>query len=162
MRRLARTFGLIALTWASLALARTEETTPYSKMQAYNGALRFLRIEQEFEVIERDPDLGYMLFQYPTGVGDDKTTGSLEVVERDDEVLVVIQISKLPAHHESRLVSALLKKLESDYGTPPRRAKDKTPKAPPDSDEPPREDDSEPNDAPDGPKKPAPERQQAK
>src|SRR5688572_16063185 len=111
MRRIARNLGFFILTWAAVPLARTEETTPYSKTQAYNGALRFLRVEQELDVIEKDADLGYMLFEYPTGMGEEKTTGSVEVIEREDEVLVVVQISQLPSHHESRLVGALLKKL---------------------------------------------------
>jgi hypothetical protein len=155
MRRIARTLGLIILTWASLPMARTEETTGYTKTQAYNGALRFLRVEQELLVIEKDADLGYVLFEYPTGIDDDKTTGSLEVIEREEEVLVVIQISKLPAHHESRLVGALLKKLQADYGNPPKR----TPKAkePPKSDRPPPEDDSEPDDGADEPSERAPQ-----
>lgn len=141
--RASTVVGLFLLGWATLSWSRTEETTPYTKTQAYNGALRFLRIEQEFEVIERDPDLGYVLFQYPTGVEDQTTTGSVEVVERDDEVLVVVQISKLPAHHESRLVGALLKKLEADYGAPRARVKEKPPKKAPESEEPKGEDDAE-------------------
>lgn len=160
MRRIARTLGLVLLTWATMPLARTEETTGYTKTQAYNGALRFLRVEQELQVIEKDADLGYVLFEYPTGMGDDKTTGSLEVIERDEEVLVVIQISKLPAHHESRLVGALLKKLEADYGDPPKRA----PKAKeaPDSEKPPSEDDSEHDDKPDEPNERARQSQRTK
>jgi len=160
MRRIARTLGLLVMTWASVPWARTEETTGYTKTQAYNGALRFLRVEQEFEVIEKDADLGYVLFQYPTGIEDDKTTASLEIIERDDEVLVVIQISKLPAHHESRLVGALLKKLEADYGTPPKRAP-KT-KEPPGSERPPAKDDSEPDDGADDPTQPAPQNPRTK
>jgi len=159
---LLRFSGLLlccGLGWTSLATARTEETTAYTKAQAYNGALRFLRVEQEFEVIEKDQDLGYVLFQYPTGDGDARTTGSLEVIEREEEVLVVVQISELPSHHESRLVGALLKKLEADYGTPPqRRAKDKAPAEP---ERPPPEDDSEQDDAAE-PSKPAPRNPAAK
>jgi hypothetical protein len=162
MRRAAPFVCSFLLGWATLSWARTEETTPYTKTQAYNGALRFLRIEQEFEVIERDPDLGYVLFQYPTGVGDATTTGSLEVVEREDEVLVVVQISKLPAHHESRLVGALLKKLEADYGAPKARVKDKPPKKAPESEPDEDADDAESDDEQDGKRRPAPGPERAK
>jgi len=157
-RRVSAAVSLVLLSWAALSWSRTEETTPYTKTQAYNGALRFLRIEQEFEVIERDPDLGYVLFQYPTGVDDQTTTGSVEVVERDEEVLVVVQISKLPAHHESRLVGALLKKLEADYGAPKARVKDKPPKKAPESEPDEDSDDAEPGDPPDAKRQPGPER----
>lgn len=147
------------LAWTAVSSARTEETTGYTKSQAYNGALRFLRVEQEFQVIEKDADLGYMLFEYPTGTDDDTTTGSVEVIERDEEVLVVVQISELPAHHESRLASALLKKLEADYGAlPQKRAKEK---APPEAD-PPAKDDAEPDDPADEPSKSAPRNQRKK
>lgn len=138
---------LVLFAWTLLSGARTEETTGYTKTQAYNGALRFLRVEQDLEVTEKDADLGYMLFEYPTGMDDDTTTGSVEVIERDNEVLVVVQISELPAHHESRLASALLKKLEADYGVPQRRAKDKPS---PEADPPPPG--SEPDDAESAPK----------
>lgn len=160
MRRIARNLGFFILTWAAVPLARTEETTPYSKTQAYNGALRFLRVEQELDVIEKDADLGYMLFEYPTGMGEEKTTGSVEVIEREDEVLVVVQISQLPSHHESRLVGALLKKLEADYGTPPQRPRKE--KKPPEDEQPPPEDDSEHDDGADEPPKTAPRDQRRK
>jgi len=160
MRRIARNLCFALVSWATLAGARTEETTGYTKAQAYNGALRFLRVEQEFAVIEKDADLGYMLFEYPTGAGDDKTTGSVEVIERDEEVLVVIQISELPAHHESRLVSALLKKLEADYGMPPQRQPKE--KSPPESDRPPPKDDSDPDEPAEDSPDPAPRNQRTK
>jgi hypothetical protein len=123
MRRLRTAALLGLLTWTSSVSARVTETTEYTKQQAINSAFRYLRVDSAFKITERDLDLGYLLFEYPTGSGDQTTTGSVEVIEREDEVLLIVQIAQLPSYHESRLIHGLVRKLRADYGEPPRARK---------------------------------------
>ncbi len=109
--------GIFALESES-AEARMEQVLTYSKSQSFNTALRFLRVEKSFNVTEKDLDSGYLMFEYPT---EQKKTihGSIEVIERADEVAVVVSIPQLPSYHERVLIDGLLKKLREDYGAPP-------------------------------------------
>ena len=104
------------------AEARAEERLGYTKTQSYQAALRFLRVDHGYVVVEKDPDSGYLLFEYPlrdAGV----TQGSIEVVERADSVALVVQLPKMPSYHERLLIEGLLKKLRDDYGAPPAQKK---------------------------------------
>ncbi len=112
--------GILLSAWA--AGARVEERLSYTKTQSYRSALRFLRVDHGYPVIEQDPDSGYLLFEYPlsnSGV----TQGSIEVVERADSVALVVQLPKMPSYHERLLIEGLVKKLRADYGVPPSRNK---------------------------------------
>lgn len=110
---------------ASPAEARIEQSLQYSKLQIFNGSLRFLRVNQGYTITEKDLDSGYLLFEYPSGSGDQTTFGSVEVIEREGEIALVLQLPQMPEHHERYLVDALLNKLRLDYGAPPEK------KAPP-------------------------------
>lgn len=112
---------LSALGWSQLAQARTATTTTYTKAQTFNAAHRFLRVEKNYEITEKDPDSGYLLFKYPRPHRERETSGSVQVIEREDSVVLVIQLPKMPEHHERYLVDGLLEKLSADYGEPPAR-----------------------------------------
>jgi len=119
--------------------ARAEERLSYTKVQSYQSALRFLRVDHGYNVVEKDPESGYLLFEYPrrdAGV----TQGSIEVVEREGSVALVVQLPQMPSYHERILIDGLLKKLRDDYGLPP--VKNQPPKAPKDSEPAPGEPDS--------------------
>lgn len=139
LRRLGRYLPLFLLG-ASLtastrpAEARAEEALTYTKLQSFQAALRFLRVDNGYNVLEKDQDSGYLLFEYPSR--DRSTPGSIEIIEREDTIAVVVQLPQMPSYHERHLIEGLLNKLRSDYGAPPERAKPKPPqedskKAPP-------------------------------
>ncbi len=115
--------GLATVLWTTSLAARVTETTAYTKHQAFNAAVRFLRVDNAYNVTEKDPQLGYLLFRYPTGNDDKTTLGSVEVVQRKQEVLLIVRIPQLPSYHESLLARGLVEKLKADYGTPPKREK---------------------------------------
>jgi hypothetical protein len=117
--------GLLLLT-AQAGQARVEDTCEYSKSQVFRSALRFLRVDQGYTISERDEESGYLLFDYPL----DKsatTPGSLEIIERDDRVKLVVTIAKMPEYHERLFVSKFLEKLRADYGELPRTKKKEKP-----------------------------------
>lgn len=130
---LALTIG-VALLSASGADAKVEVDSDYSKTQTYNGALRYLRVDLGYEILEKDVDAGYILFRFdPSGRNQSLKNGSLEVIETKDRVKVVIQLPQLPSYHETVLRDGLMKKLRTELGEPPKKKKDPPPKAPGDA-----------------------------
>jgi hypothetical protein len=127
MRRLLALAVLALLTGLALgsAEARVESSTEYTKAQAYSAALRYLRVDLGFEVVERDPDAAYLIFRYQPSSGDKTASnGSIEIVAAASRTLIVVQLTRMPEYHERVLRDGLLRKLENEYGAPPR------PKAP--------------------------------
>lgn len=137
MHRLLSALGAaLALAFvAAGADARTESQTSYTKLQTYSGALRYLRVDLGYEITEKDADAAYLLFKYVIPGKKSPVNGSVEIVENDGRVRVVVQLPQMPAYHESALRDGLMKKLQSEYGAPPAKAKsDKEKKKPKDKD----------------------------
>ena len=120
MRKLIWVLGIASLLLGSTATARVEHSLSYTKTQSFNSALRFLRVDNGYTIVEKDLDSGYLMFEYPTTGSSETTSGSIEVIERGSEVAIVIQLPKMPHYHEQMLASGLLKKLRADYGAPPK------------------------------------------
>jgi hypothetical protein len=119
-------FGLAALLVVTSARARVEADSAYTKTQTYSGALRYLRVDLGYEVVEKDPDAAYLIFRYaPDSRAKDAPTGTVEVIETETRVKVFVQIPRMPEYHERVLRDGLLKKLREEYGTPPPRVEKK-------------------------------------
>lgn len=131
---------------AGPAAARVDGTSSYTKAQTYSGALRYVRVDLGYEVLEKDPEAAYLIFKYtPPGSAKSHTvTGTLEVVEAGGGVRVFVSLPRMPEYHERVFRDGLLKKLKDEYGAPPAPKKPAE-KAPTD----PRPD------APEGERKPA-------
>jgi hypothetical protein len=125
----------VALLSAASATARIEGSSEYSKAQTYSGALRYLRVDLGYEIVERDPEAAYLIFEYRQPGQKGTTTGTLQVVEAGDHVKMLVEIPKLPEYHERVLRDGLLRKLHEEYGAPPRKppAERKPPPPPPDA-----------------------------
>jgi hypothetical protein len=107
------------LLCAASATARVGGESEYSKAQTYSGALRYLRVDLGYEVIERDPDAAYLIFRYELpGQKPATATGTVEVVEADGHVRLFVQIPTMPEYHERVLRDGLVRKLHDEYGTP--------------------------------------------
>jgi hypothetical protein len=123
--------GLFAAFTVVFALTRSEDarasvgyTSPYTYEQTYGTALRLLRVDMGLSIREKDKDLGYVLFDYKSPESGDRIhNGAIELVRLSDGVQVAVQLPAMPSYHERMLVDALAKKLESEYGTPPKRDK---------------------------------------
>jgi hypothetical protein len=114
--------GLLA---SQLAAARVEADSQYTKAEVYSTALRYLRVDLGYKVLEKDPDAAYLLFEYvPVQDKKDAGKGSIQIVQTEDDVKIYVEIPKMPTYHEMVLRDGLLRKLHEEYGDPP-------PKAPP-------------------------------
>jgi hypothetical protein len=131
----------VAALLAGPALGRVQQRTGYTRQQVFNGAMRYLRVDQQYKVLERDEASGYLLFEYPRGGDRPPANASLEVIETDEHVTFVVQIPQLPEYHEQHLAEGLARKLREDYGEPARKKERPDPA--------PRRPEDEPGDTPD-------------
>lgn len=116
---------VLALTRAPDANASVDYTSPYTFDQTYAASVRLLHVDLGLKILEKDRDLGYVMFEYTSPEsGKSVYQGSLELVETKSGVHVAVQIPQMPQYHERMIVDKLSKKLESEYGEPPKRKKD--------------------------------------
>ena len=115
-----------ALTRAPDANASVAYRSPYSFEQTFGTGLRLLRVDMGFKILEKDRDLGYIMFEYTSPESGKKVyQGSMEVVDAKDGVHVAVQIPDMPQYHEAMIVEQLQKKLVAEHGQPPNKHKDK-------------------------------------
>lgn len=117
------------------ASARKQGEVRYSFEQVWNAALRMVRVDLRLPVTDRDPEAGYLLFDYIDH--DKRYAGSIELVrtERDRRPLikVVVQVQGMPAYVEQMLLDRLERKLREEYGeplAPPEKPAPEKPKEP--------------------------------
>jgi hypothetical protein len=110
----------IGLTVAApRADARVDGSSSYTKAQTYSGALRYVRVDLGYDVVEKDPDAAYLIFKYTAPGTKDAATGTLEVVEAGGSVRLFVSLPRLPEYQERIFRDGLLKKLRDEYGPPP-------------------------------------------
>jgi hypothetical protein len=123
--------AVAALAPASVADARVDGGSSYTKAQTYSGALRYVRVDLGYEVVEKDPDAAYLIFKYtaPGAAKNSAVTGTLEVIEGTSGVRLFVNLPRMPEYYERVFRDGLLKKLRDEYGAPPVAAKKPTDKA---------------------------------
>lgn len=98
-------------------------------------AMRFLRVDRGYTIVDRDPEAGFILFDFPIGPEDRIGRGSVEIFATKDaagRVAASVQITTDggPVHLPHALLEGLAEKLRRERGQPaaPPRAE-----PPPDS-----------------------------
>jgi hypothetical protein len=130
-RRIGLAIALVGVV-AGGAAAKTERTASYTFEQVWPTAVRHLVVDEGFTVVEKDPDVGYVLFQ----VRDDGKvfSGALEVMRQKESsgrsaVRLVLRIGDRPAYMEAGVLDRMLAKLREEHGDPPPASKpDEKPK----------------------------------
>ncbi len=126
------TFALLS---PATGQAKKTEDFRHSYEQVWGAAIRLIRVDQGYPIKDRDPEVGYFLFDYR----DDGRMypGSVELVRIEDEgggpIRAVVQIPAMPSYIERMLLDKLKKKLMDEYGEPlpPPPKKHKPDEAPP-------------------------------
>lgn len=104
------------------ALASAAYDSPYTMAQTFGTALRLLRVDYGFKVIEKDADNGYVLFEYTSAeAGKRSSSGSIELVDTRQGVHVTVKLPSMPQYHEQVFLDRLVKKLAAEHGEPPVR-----------------------------------------
>ena len=117
----------IALLFVGLLLtpppaeARSVGTVPYPIADVWPSAVRFLRIDRNCVIREKDEAAGYILFDYPEGQKLHK--GSLELIRTGDAdgrdiTRVAASLPDLPHYIEQLLIDKLSTRLREDHGSP--------------------------------------------
>jgi hypothetical protein len=117
------------------AHARSIGTVPYPLADVWPSTVRFLRIDRDCTIREKDDTAGYILFDYPEGAKVHK--GSFELIRGNDNegrevTKVIVSLPDLPRHYERLLIDKLGDKLREDRGSPAPRPPRKP--APPEPD----------------------------
>jgi hypothetical protein len=117
-RRLLAAVLCTLAAYAGPADAKAQADSRYTKAQTYNAALRYLRVDLEYEITERDPDAAYLMFRYAAPGRKETTNGAIQIVETAKVVRVYVQLPQMPEYHEQVLKDGLMKKLGAEYGEP--------------------------------------------
>jgi len=102
--------------------ARSMVTIPYPITAVWPASVRFLRVDRDFPVIEKDDTAGYILFEYTDGPK--PCRASLELIsitdsEGRDATRLAVSIPALPRRYELMFLDKLGDKMRTDYGPPP-------------------------------------------
>jgi hypothetical protein len=103
------------------AEARSVGTVSYPIADVWPSAVRFLRIDRNCAIREKDEAAGYILFDYPEGQKLHK--GSLELIRTSDSegreiTRVAASLPDLPRYLEQLLIDKFAAKLREDHGAP--------------------------------------------
>jgi hypothetical protein len=123
MRRVALILvvALLGMTMSVDADAGTERRLTYRATQVWSTAVRFLRVDHHYKIVEKDKETGYLLFEY-------KDRGrvyqaSLELIPAVDNgyriVRARMRIEGMPSYVAAVLLDKLVRKLKTEYGEPP-------------------------------------------
>ncbi len=111
----------LGLTLTGTAEAKTKRELTYRYSQIWSTAIRFLRVDKGFPLVEKDKKAGYILFEYRDR--GQSFTGSLEIVpviaKKRHIVNARLRIANKPSYVEVVLLDKLLYKLKEEYGAPP-------------------------------------------
>lgn len=119
---------------AGEASAGVVYSSPYTFEQTFGTALRLVRVDLGFKIIEKDAASGYLLFEYRSPESGNRVTqGAIEIVDGRAGVHVAVQLPSMPRYHEQVLLDGLVKKLASEHGDPPKRSSPGPDAGPPDA-----------------------------
>lgn len=127
----------LVLALPALAHARNEKAMGYSPKDVWSPTVRFVRVDENLAILERDAELGYILFE----LREDKKVfrGSVEIIaaSADHGVRVIVDIRDRPSYVEVAMLERLERKLLAELGpapAPPKKEKaPERPNAPDDS-----------------------------
>jgi len=102
----------------STALAKTERKLKYAYEQSFATAVRFLRVDENATIIDKDQEAGFIMFEFMDG--GKPYRGSIEFIRVKDapDVRAVWQIQNRPTYMETSMYDRYEAKLRAEYGLP--------------------------------------------
>lgn len=106
----------------SPAAARSQTTVGYRVEAVFAATVRFVRVELDAKLLDKDGDAGYVVFEYVDDGKPYRAAFELVATERNGrtEVTIVLDIADRPDYLEAVLLERLRKKLRADLGDEPR------------------------------------------
>ncbi len=106
----------LALTWNVTAHARAQTELPYSVAEAFSTALRFVRIDRNCKVVDKDADAAFVAFECED---DGKVKrGSLEIFKVASGVRMQVTLGDDTHGMELRWLELFERKLRDERGAP--------------------------------------------
>jgi hypothetical protein len=118
-----------------LAFLSHQRVLSYPFEQVWPTAIRYLAVERQYKLTTRDPEAGYMMFEFKTA-GGSQGSGSLEMFRTQDasgrqSVKMMISTGNGPGHLPHALAEGIAKKVRSERGAPANPPRGDKPKDPP-------------------------------
>lgn len=116
--------GALALSaLSSQAIAKTTRTFDYKLSTVWATTIRYIRVDNSFQIVDKDVDTGYILFVYPGTNGMKDSHASIEMVpvtESDgkNRVRLQLNIAQQPTYIEVDFLDKLDRKLVEEQGKP--------------------------------------------
>jgi hypothetical protein len=104
---------------AAPAEARSEKQLGYSPSAVWGPLVRFVRVDENLKIVDRDQEAGYLIFEL---VQDKKTfRGSVEIIAatKDHGVRLILDVADRPSYVEVAMLERLERKLYSELGPAP-------------------------------------------
>jgi hypothetical protein len=114
---------------AAVAHARSAAVVPYASGDVWPATIRFLRVDHDYAIKEKDEPAGYVLFELPENKR--LYRAALELVKTTDEegraaTQIVCTMPELPRRYEAALLDKLTAKVRDERGPPPPAARKPT------------------------------------
>ena len=125
--------ALALLACPAIVWARTMQVVPYPLDSVWPAAVRFLRVDRDFPIREKDESAGYVLFDHTDGPKPCKASLELiRVTDADgrDATRLAVTIPDLPRRYEQMLLDKLATKIRDDVGPPAPPARKPEPPKP--------------------------------
>jgi len=96
----------------------------YAFDQVWSATVRLLRVDRGFKILEKDPETGYILFEFKESAKDERSwRAGVELLRDKDEsgrtvIKVKIEIQDKPELPDAVLHDRLREKLRAEYGPP--------------------------------------------
>jgi hypothetical protein len=108
---------------------------PYPRPDVWPASIRYLRVERGYEIVDRDPEIGYVLFEFSLE-GGSKGRGSIELVDTTDVsgragVALDVSTEAGPTHLPHAIAEGIAKKVRDERGPPAAPPKAPAPPAEP-------------------------------
>ena len=104
------------LTQPPHAHAKRTEDIAFPFADVWPTAVRFLRVDEGYTLVERDEQAGYILFRFMPPGQRKEAQGSLELVRHGAHTEVIVAMPTRPEHHERVLIERLLAKVKRELG----------------------------------------------
>jgi hypothetical protein len=101
------------------AAARSEKLLGYSPSSVWSPLVRFLRVDENLKIVDKDVEAGYLIFE----LTQDKKVfrGSAELIpaSKDYGARVILDVSDRPSYVELAMLERLERKLLAELGPAP-------------------------------------------
>lgn len=113
--------GAVAASGVDMVGAKATRLASWEFSRVWPTAVRFLRVDEGYTLVEKDAEAGYVLFDVE--YKDNTYRGSLELVRvkdyvERDAVRLILKITDRPIYVEDGVLERLLQKLRSELGQP--------------------------------------------